>query len=232
MPTKKKPVKRKKAATKNPALKQLEGLRKTVKQLRVKLERETRARKIEARVKSEAQKARAQLGSQIAALRDQGRKLASDLKSALGDSRKRDAARQQAVAQDRGAEGGVFEEVDRAQVGAIARDVGAGTQIRGAEEAGRRNGAARGRYNSRRRASSGCPRRRWAEARKSHTRSRPRKLKTAETIRSPTKSSSRRRTENITGQAENRTRLSPVKDFVEFFPEVRTVCESPARRRL
>ena len=97
MPTKK-PVKRKKAATKNPALKQLEGLRKTIKQLRVKLERETRARKIEARVKSEAQKARAQLGSQIAALRDQGRKLASDLKSALGDSRKRDTARQQAVA--------------------------------------------------------------------------------------------------------------------------------------
>src|SRR5271168_3159086 len=98
MPTKKKPVKRKKAATKNPALKQLEDLRKTVKQMRVKLERETRARKIEARVKSEAQKARAQLASQIAALRDQGRKLASDLKSALGDSRKRDAARQQAVA--------------------------------------------------------------------------------------------------------------------------------------
>jgi len=99
MPTKKKPVKRKTTAKKkNPALKQLEGLRKTVKQLRVKLERETRARKIEARVKSEAQKARAQLGSQIAALRDQGRKLASDLKSALGDSRNRDAARQQAVA--------------------------------------------------------------------------------------------------------------------------------------
>jgi chromosome segregation ATPase len=98
MPTRKKPLKRKKAATKNPALKQLEGLRKTVKQLRVKLERETRARRIEARVKSEAQKARAQLASQIAALRDQGRKLASDLKSALGDSRKRDAARQQAVA--------------------------------------------------------------------------------------------------------------------------------------
>ncbi len=98
MPNKKKPVKRKKAVKKNPALKQLEGLRKTVKQLRVKLERETKARKIEARVKSEAQKARARLGSQIAALRDQGRKLASDLKSALGDSRKRDAARQQAVA--------------------------------------------------------------------------------------------------------------------------------------
>ena len=97
MPTKKVPAKRKKK-TANPALRQLEQLRKTVKGLRLQLERETRARKIEARVKSEAQKARAQLASQIAALRDQGRKLASDLKSALSDASKRDAARQQALA--------------------------------------------------------------------------------------------------------------------------------------
>jgi chromosome segregation ATPase len=96
MPTKKKPAKRKTAA--KPALGQLRQLQQTVKSLRVKLERETRARKIEARVKSEAQKARAQLTSQIAALRDQGRKLASELKSALGDSSKRDSARQQALA--------------------------------------------------------------------------------------------------------------------------------------
>ncbi len=98
MPTKKKTVKRKKAATKNPATRQLEQLRKTVKMMKVKLARETKARKIEARIKSEAQKARAQLASQIAALREQGRKLASDLKSALGDAGRRDAARQQAVA--------------------------------------------------------------------------------------------------------------------------------------
>src|ERR1700683_1047837 len=98
MPTKKNPAKRMKAAKKNPATAQLDQLRKTIRELRIKLERETRARKIEARVKSEAQKARAALASQITALRDQGRKLASDLKSALGDSRKRDAARQQAVA--------------------------------------------------------------------------------------------------------------------------------------
>jgi len=97
MPTKKKPMKRK-AAKKNPATGQIEQLRKTVKALRIKLERETRARKIEARVKSEAQKARAQLASQIAALREQGRKLATNLKSALGDAIKRDAARQQALA--------------------------------------------------------------------------------------------------------------------------------------
>ena len=95
MPTKKEPAKRK--AT-NPALKQLEQMRRTVKALRLRLERETKARKIEARVRSEAQKARAQLASQIAALRDQGRKLATDLKSALGNASKRDAARQQAIA--------------------------------------------------------------------------------------------------------------------------------------
>jgi len=95
---KKKParqVKKKKAA--KPGLGQLRQLQKTVKALRIKLERETRARKIEARVKSEAQKARAQLTSQIAALREQGRKLASELKSALGDASKRDSARQQAL---------------------------------------------------------------------------------------------------------------------------------------
>ncbi|MGH7925952.1 MAG: hypothetical protein ACREQH_15315 [Candidatus Binatus sp.] len=95
MPTKRKTVKRKKAVKRVPG--QFEQLRKTVKALRLKLERETRARKIEARVKSEAQKARAQLASQIAALRDQGRKLASELKSALNDAGKRDAARQQAL---------------------------------------------------------------------------------------------------------------------------------------
>ena len=98
MPTRKKPATRSKAAKKDPALRQLAQLRKTVKGLRVKLERETRARQIEARVKTEAQKARAQLASQMAALRDQGRKLATNLKSALGDASKRDAARQQALA--------------------------------------------------------------------------------------------------------------------------------------
>ena len=98
MPTRKKSVTRRKAAKNDPALRQLAQLRKTVKELRIKLERETKARKIEARVKSEAQKARAQLASQISSLRDQGRKLATNLKSALGDAGKRDAARQQALA--------------------------------------------------------------------------------------------------------------------------------------
>ena len=95
MPAKKKPAKRIKAA--NPATRQLEQLRKTIKSLKIRLEREIKARKVEARVKAEAQKARAQLASQIAALRDQGRKLASELKSTLGDANKRDAARKQAL---------------------------------------------------------------------------------------------------------------------------------------
>jgi chromosome segregation ATPase len=98
MPTRKKPVTRSNSSKKDPAARQLAQLRKTVKELRIKLERETKARQIEARVKTEAQKARAQLASQITALRDQGRKLATNLKSALGDASKRDAARQQALA--------------------------------------------------------------------------------------------------------------------------------------
>ena len=95
MPTKKKPAKRKKAT--KPATGQLQHLRKTIKGLKVRLEREMKARKVEARVVSEAKKARAQLASQIAALRDHGRKLASELKAALGDANKREAARKQAL---------------------------------------------------------------------------------------------------------------------------------------
>ena len=114
MPTKKKPVRRKKAATKNPALKQLEGLRKTIKLLRVKLERETRARKIEARVKSEAQKARAQLGSQIRCAARPGTQAC--IRSEICAGRLPQARRSASAGgrEDRGAEGGVFEEVDRA----------------------------------------------------------------------------------------------------------------------
>ena len=68
------------------------------KALKVKLERENKARKIESRIKTEAEKARAQLAVQLKALRDQGRKLASELKSALNNSSKREAARKEAMA--------------------------------------------------------------------------------------------------------------------------------------
>ena len=154
MPTKKKTAKRKKAV--NPALRQLEQLRKTVKMLRVKLERETRARKIEARVKSEAQKARMRLASQIAALREQGRKLATDLRSALGDASKRDAARQQAIAKIAELRAEYAKKSAELRSRVVADDRGAGAQIGGTEEACGRSGASRGRDNSRRRASRGA----------------------------------------------------------------------------
>lgn len=97
MPAKKKaPKKTRRAAS--PAHRQVEQLRKSFKALKVKLERETRARKIEARIKAEAEKARARLTVQLKALRDQGKKLASELKSALGNANRREAARKEALA--------------------------------------------------------------------------------------------------------------------------------------
>jgi chromosome segregation ATPase len=97
MPAKKKSLKNARRAV-NPAMRQVEQLRKSVAVLKSKLERETRARKAEERIKSEAKKAGAQLSTQLKALRDHGKKLASDLKSALGDAKKREAARKEALA--------------------------------------------------------------------------------------------------------------------------------------
>jgi hypothetical protein len=97
MPVKKKTPKKAKR-TANPALRQFEQLRKSVRVLKLKLERETKARKIEARIKSEVEKAGLRLTTQLRALRDQGRKLAFELKSALGDASKREAARKEALA--------------------------------------------------------------------------------------------------------------------------------------
>ena len=97
MPVKKKSQKKAKRAA-NPALRQVEQLRKSVKILKLKLEREMKARKLEARVKSEAKAAGAKLSTQLKSLRDQGKKLATELKSALGDSKKREAARKEALA--------------------------------------------------------------------------------------------------------------------------------------
>lgn len=97
MPAKKKTAKKTKRAA-NPALRQVEQLRKTVKVLKLKLEREAKARKLAARVKSEADKTRARLAKQLKALSEQGKKLASQLRSALSDSSKREAARKDAMA--------------------------------------------------------------------------------------------------------------------------------------
>ena len=97
MPVKKKSQKKTKRGA-NPALRQVEQLRKSVKILKLKLEREVKARKLEQRVKSEAKAAGAKLTTQLKSLRDQGKKLATDLKSALSDASKREAARKEALA--------------------------------------------------------------------------------------------------------------------------------------
>ena len=97
MPVKKKSQKKAKRGA-NPAFRQVEQLRKSVKILKLKLEREIKARKLEQRVKSEAKAAGAKLTTQLKSLRDQGKKLAADLKSALSDASKREAARKEALA--------------------------------------------------------------------------------------------------------------------------------------
>lgn len=97
MPVKTKSQKKAKRGA-NPALRQVEQLRKSVKILKLKLEREMKARKLEARIKSEAKAAGARLSTQLKSIRDQGKKLATELKSALGDASKREAARKEALA--------------------------------------------------------------------------------------------------------------------------------------
>jgi DNA anti-recombination protein RmuC len=56
------------------------------------LQREVKARRLDVRLAAEAKKAREQLTRQVKALREQGRKLASELKSTLGDADKRKRA--------------------------------------------------------------------------------------------------------------------------------------------
>jgi len=79
-------------------VRELDQLRKKVKELTLRLEREARARKLDARLAALAKKAREQLTGGIKALREQGRKLASQLKSTLGDAGKREQALQEARA--------------------------------------------------------------------------------------------------------------------------------------
>jgi chromosome segregation ATPase len=76
---------------------QLKQLRKTVDQLKSRLEKEASARAAASTVVAEAKKAREALMGQMKTLRDEGSRLAKELKRALGDADKREAARQQAV---------------------------------------------------------------------------------------------------------------------------------------
>ena len=73
-------------------VRELDPLKKKVKELTLRLEREAKARKLDARLAAVAKKAREQLTREIKALREQGRKLASQLKSTLGDAAKREQA--------------------------------------------------------------------------------------------------------------------------------------------
>src|SRR6266853_1769610 len=75
---------------------ELDKLRNKVKELTLRLEREAKARKLDVRLAAEAKKARAQLTKEISALREQGRKLASRLRSTLGDADKREQALKEA----------------------------------------------------------------------------------------------------------------------------------------
>src|ERR1700726_4457174 len=68
---------------------ELEQLKKKVKELALRLEHEGKARELAARLAAEAKKAREQLTREIKALREQGRKMASELKSVITDANKR-----------------------------------------------------------------------------------------------------------------------------------------------
>ncbi len=76
---------------------QLKQLRKTVDQLKSRLEKEASARTAASTVIAEAKKAREALMGQMKTLRDEGSRLAKELKRALGDADKREAGRRQAV---------------------------------------------------------------------------------------------------------------------------------------
>jgi len=81
-----------KGSTGSAVARELDQLRNKVKQLTLRLEREAKARKLDARLAAEAKSARAQLTKEIKALREQGQKLASQFKAILGDAGKREQA--------------------------------------------------------------------------------------------------------------------------------------------
>ena len=102
------PPKKKTAPKRTPAAKrtakpaaspsQLDQLRSMVSQLRQRIEDEARARKLNTRLIEEARRARDEVMRHINALRDQGKNLAEQLRSTLTDAKKREKARQDALA--------------------------------------------------------------------------------------------------------------------------------------
>jgi chromosome segregation ATPase len=102
MPEKRKTVAKGKPARKRtkPAASgsQLSQLRSMVSQLRARIEKEAHARKLDSRLISEAKRARDEIVRQVTSLRDQGKKLAEQVQSTLTDAKKREKARQDALA--------------------------------------------------------------------------------------------------------------------------------------
>jgi len=77
---------------------ELDQLRKKVKELALKLEREAKSRKIGERLAMEAKKGKEQLTKQLKTVRERERRLAAELKSTLGDAGKREQALKEARA--------------------------------------------------------------------------------------------------------------------------------------
>ncbi len=76
---------------------QLKQLRSTVKELRTRLEREAKRRRLDLRLLGEAKKARLRISKQVEELKKQGGKLVKQLRVALTDSKARDKARKDAL---------------------------------------------------------------------------------------------------------------------------------------
>jgi len=103
MPPKKKTAPKRKPAAKRKAKpaaspSQLDQLRSMVSQLRKRIEDEARARKLNTRLIEEARRARDEVMRHITTLRDQGKNLAEQVRSTLTDAKKREKARQDAMA--------------------------------------------------------------------------------------------------------------------------------------
>ncbi len=77
---------------------EIKQLRAMVRELRARLESETRKHRLDFRLLEEAKKAGARMSEHISGLREQGRKLAKQFQKTLGDAKSREKARAEAMA--------------------------------------------------------------------------------------------------------------------------------------
>ena len=73
-------------------VRELNQFKKKLKELTLRLERETKSRKLGERLATEAEKAKQRLTSQLKTVREQERKLAAEIKSMVADASKREQA--------------------------------------------------------------------------------------------------------------------------------------------